>query len=279
MRISPFKYFILIALLGLTACANTKLEERFSANPKKVILAPETDIDQSALLSFKPGDLVLEQPIGYLEAAIISSAYEAKIAGKKISIEAGRRLQATDVRLPVENSLPDTAKFFCDIEEREARAVLATFSPLAAMIASSKRTSKTRACLIDSDGNTQLDRAILIGDQTRNPVPLKIEEPIDYESALHVPLHGKSIVQLFYYGQGDSGLLVFGLKIFEEGEALKFNNNIATIPSGGFPKEARVFNAHFQIHEFDEESENLKLQILDPLPISGYSLTWSPRFN
>lgn len=242
----------------------------------KMILAEQGASDREPIFA-KDGDVILEQKIGFRDAAILEQDIQFEIAGHDIKLATGHVLQKATIRHPPDHIYPKDPIFYCDLSQINLAKATIAVATLGLAELGQRTLSGTRLCFAGSNGNSTLSHAVLIGAQGKDSAPVFIPE-LRYTRKEKVPLSGENYARITFEGLSLTGRLKFNFEVVENGKPLAFTS-FRKIKQDELPTIVRHNSAVYKIEKYDKDSRSAEIKVLKPFPEGEYGLKLVPRYR
>ena len=230
------------------------------------ILPVADTVSPGTELTVSRGDIFYRQPVGQSFVAILEKDVSLSIAGKSATLPKGARLNVARVAGDAAAKLDGHHGVFCAGAESNWNAAkgMANLMTLGLFSAGQRHNVQTQLCLVDSDGDSAADRAILAGakrEEDRTPIVI---DPTPISVTRDVPLPGESEARLrFSGGVGIIGNIGIDLEVIENGRPLAFSNGRTLISKGSLPRDVSIFGARFTLLSYDPQTKTARIRWLN----------------
>ncbi|MHB9881009.1 hypothetical protein ACSMXM_15295 [Pacificimonas sp. ICDLI1SI03] len=240
-------------------------------------------LDTAALASsvrVKKGDTVLQQQIVKAATAFLGQKITLSISGDKVTIEADEPLEPVALGGSAAVGLPSGTSVLCaSSKESEFEFANKAFaeSLLFGVFKNAPRNAMlSRVCLIDSDGDSQVDHAIMAGaNRDADLIPLPIE-PTRYSMRTNIPFPEESSVSI-KLAQARSKGFTLEMSVVVNGEVFRLAEPRIKIKAADLPKTVEIEGARIEISSYDPASRSATLKIDEPFPEGAYLFEERPQ--
>jgi hypothetical protein len=124
------------------------------------------------------------------------------------------------------------------------------------------RNGQTQNCVVDSDGDGSVDRAVIADTGDReNLLPVAIVPMALRENGFQI-MPGESDARLVFDGVvGIMGNMSVSLQIMEEGRPLPFGNGQRMFRATGLPHTVEIFGSSVTIVSYDSSTKTAQIRI------------------
>jgi hypothetical protein len=228
------------------------------------ILPGEDKLVPGEEFTVKKGEVFYRRPVGRAWTAVLGGELKLTIAGKSATLPKGTMLNvARNVQGDAAGQLKQPAMVFCAPTQNNWNAAkgIANLLTLTMFARSERVGALSQFCLVDTDGDSVVDKAFLAGaNKAEDQVPVDVS-PTPVAVARNVPLPGESEVRLrFAGGVGILGNIGVDLEIVEQGQMLRYSNGRTLVPKGKLPRDVNVFGASFTILSYDGDKKEARIR-------------------
>ena len=240
------------------------------------IMPPEQPILPGTELDIGVRELFYRQPVGANYVATLDKDVAFTIADQPFSIPGGTGLSVARVSGDAAQNVDDKRLVYCTPPKNNWNAGkgLAALVTLGLANSAHRFDPSTQLCLIDNDGDKQVEKAILSGARRKQdllPIDISLTPVTVLQNA---PLPGESYAGLYFASAGGLwGDLNFELRIVENGVPLSFDNGRYTVPIGQLPKSFGIFGARFTVLSYDKALKKAKIRWERGFSEGAYSVT------
>jgi hypothetical protein len=232
---------------------------------KNKILQVEDKLVPGSEITVRKGEVFYARPVGRAFMAVLGKDLVLTIAGKSVTLPAGTQLNvARQVAGKAAGQLDDPARVFCTPTKKNWNVAKGIANLLTlSLFASSQRTDVfTQFCVVDSEGDSLVDKAFLAGARKAEDLQPVTIEPTPIAVSSDVPLPGESEARLrFAGGIGITGKNIgIDLEVVEEGKALTYSNGRTYVSKSKLPRDVNIFGASFTVLSYDKETKEARIR-------------------
>jgi hypothetical protein len=244
---------------------------------KNKILDVPDELVPGSEITVRKGEIFYSRPVGRAFMAILGGELKLTIAGKSVTLPAGTQLNvAHGVAGKAAGQLDNPARVYCTPTKgnwnmAKGVANLLTLS----LFARSQRTEAfTQFCVVDSEGDSMVDKAFLAGARKKEDLEPVTIEPTPISVSEDVPLPGESEARLrFAGGVGILGNLGIDLEVVEEGRRLTYSNGRILLKKSKLPRDVDIFGASFTVLSYDDETKEARIRWNSGFHPAEYGIT------
>lgn len=244
---------------------------------KNRILPVEDKLVPGSEFTVRKGEVFYSRPVGRAFMAVLGGDLKLTIAGKTATLPAGTQLNvARRVAGEAADRLDSPARVYCTPTKSNWNMAKGVANLLTlSLFARSQRTDVfTQFCVVDSEGDSMVDKAFLAGARKQEDLQPVTIEPTPIAVSSDVPLPGESEARLrFAGGVGITGRnLGVDIEVVEEGKRLAYSNG-RTYISKKLPRDVEIFGASFTVLSYDSEKKEARIRWNRGFNPSEYGIT------
>jgi hypothetical protein len=196
---------------------------------------------------------LLTTPVGWRSAATLAGDVAGSIVGKSFAFDAGETLPLATVKGSAASQFPFGTVALCGAPHVNAAKTLIAASTLGLSSILNKTGSNWQVCLLDTDGDSRVEQAILAGVKSaKDAAPVAIE-PVPYRLASNARMPGESAATIVYRGKTGmiGGHVSFDLQVEENGQPLYFDNVRTKVDVEDLPKRVTLMGTEFTVQSYN----------------------------
>ncbi|MEM7568848.1 MAG: hypothetical protein AAF337_03540 [Pseudomonadota bacterium] len=262
------RFVTLLFVVFLHACASEGV-----VAPSRLALGSDmAEVGTTKIL--KPGDTLLESPVGYAVGARLQAPLDVSLVGQSYALPKGILLEKISVTYGgLRQRLPPDALLFCTQQKQNYLKSLINFTSLGLTSAMQRSGANTRLCLVDTNIDSRMDRAFLLGAKSEKDKALQAIDATPFELVERGAVGPDSYVRIVYLGYvGILGNLGFELQVLENGVALDFDNRRVIAKPSKLPKLLTQLSAQYQVVSFDPSTKVVDVRIVQPIRSGSYGV-------
>jgi hypothetical protein len=264
-----------LALLGvaLIAAASPAYAGQYRVETSgAVILPPEETHASGEERAVVPGDIVMQAPLGWADAATLSQDVSLEIAGLRETIRAGALLSGiTSARGGDLAGLPEGRRIYCAPQSVNAVGAVAGIATFGLTNIGSRVARVRRFCLVDVDSDGRFERAFLVGAKRSADQHMIEIAPLAYDAAANRPMGPGNFVQVRFGAGGILGNpLIFvdyylgnipqPIDSLYTGEGRAMIRTRAATAFRTTPRQFAIGPAQFTVLSFDRETKAARIR-------------------
>jgi hypothetical protein len=262
MSLSRFKVTAAAAVLALTAGCGAR-PYSVSASPKTFLPQQAAAPQPTGLRTVQPDQAVLATPVGWRSAAQLGGEVTGSIVGKTFAFEAGEALPLASVSGSARGNLPYGTVALCGRPHANAAKTLIAASTLGISSILNKTGFNWQVCLLDTDHDAKVEKAILVGVKSEaDAAPVAIV-PVPYRLTSNARMPGESEARIIYRGKTGltGGHVSFDLQVKEEGQALFFDNVRTKVDVDKLPQRVSLMGTEFTVRSYNPADGSAVVEI------------------
>ena len=262
MSLYRFKLAAAFAALALTAGCGAR-PYSVSSSPKAFLPQRAAAPQPTGLRTVLPDQAVLATPVGWRSAAQLGGEVTGSIVGKTFAFEAGEALPLASVSGSAAGSLPFGTVALCGRPHVNAAKTLIAASTLGISSILNKTGFDWQVCLLDTDHDAKVEKAILVGVKSEaDAAPVAIT-PVPYRLTANTLMPGESEARIVYRGKTGlaGGHVSFDLQVKEEGQALFFNNVRTKVDVQKLPQRVSLMGTEFTVRSYNPADGSAEVEI------------------
>lgn len=262
MSLSRFKVTAAAAVLALTAGCGAR-PYSVSASPKTFLPQQAAAPQPTGLRTVQPDQAVLATPVGWRSAAQLGGEVTGSIVGKTFAFEAGQALPLASVSGSARGNLPYGTVALCGRPHANAAKTLIAASTLGISSILNKTGFNWQVCLLDTDHDAKVEKAILVGVKSEaDAAPVAIV-PVPYRLTSNARMPGESEARIIYRGKTGltGGHVSFDLQVKEEGQALFFDNVRTKVDVDKLPQRVSLMGTEFTVRSYNPADGSAVVEI------------------
>ena len=243
----------LLAGAGALALAGCAASPYYATPSKKAFLPAEGKPQRTGEVRLSPKDVLFETPVGYRVAARLTDPVTVDVIGKHYAFAAGELLVATELAGTAAAQVPAGSRVMCGTAQLHTAKNLVALATLGMSSVANRTGGSTQFCLIDSDRDEKVDKAILVGvKKAADAAPVTIA-PARYTVVRDQPLDGESVARIVYDGKPGKlkGNVDFELKVVEGGSPLYFQNGRTRANIAKLPQQVELMGTVFTVKSYN----------------------------
>lgn len=261
------------ALVGLTAaCAGSP----YQVAPSATAFLPQeaANAQPSGLRAVLPGEALFTTPVGWRSAAQLDGDASGSIIGKDFLFEKGETLPVATITGTAAGGFARGTVALCGTPQVNAAKTLLAASTLGITSIFNRTGASWQVCLLDTDSDGRLDRAILAGvKKAADATPIAIE-PVPYRLMTNAVMPGESQARIVY--RGETGLIgghvSFDLQVTENGQPLIFGNVRTKVDLDKLPQPGTLMGTQFTVLAYDPADGHVSVQVQRGFQPGNYGL-------
>jgi hypothetical protein len=210
-----------------------------------------------------PDEALFTTPVGWRSAARLDGNASGSIIGKDFVFEKGETLPVATITGTAATGFSKGTVALCGTPQVNVAKTLLTASTLGITSVFNRTGASWQVCLLDTDGDTRLDQAILAGVKSKDDAAPVAIEPVPYRLIANAVMPGESEARIVY--RGETGLLgghvSFDLQVTENGQSLVFTNVRTQVDLEKLPQQVSLMGTQFTVLSYDPKDGRVAVQV------------------
>jgi hypothetical protein len=253
---------MLATLFLLTAATSIFVEQ-----PPNEILSTGGPRAAATVISAHKGEVFYRQPLGRPNVKSLQVDLEFTYKGQTARITREEQLLQSSVLGSGGDKLMYRHRFYCTVARLTGKRRIVGMSEVGMTGMDLDKIKKlrnvqTHNCVVDTDGDGLVDRAVIADTSDREEiVPVAVTPTMIRDNGVQT-MPGESEARLVFDGLGGIiGNMSVSLEIFEEGKRLAFGNGQVLFRGDSVPRTLDVFGAKVTVLAYDNASKTAQIKV------------------